>query len=158
VNILEIKKYPEDVLLHSCKKIDEITPKERELFYNMLYTMRHFEGVGLAAPQIGLPIRLIVAEAEGEIIKLANPEIIKTEGKAKMVEGCLSIPDVGVEVKRASRITVRGLNDVSEEVEIVVEGFPARVLQHEIDHINGKLIVDYMNFWKKRRFKNIKKK
>lgn len=149
MEILEIRKYPDTILRQKCEPVEAVTPKEKQLFENMLLTMRTFGGIGLAAPQIGEPCRLIVADVEGKIIKLANPEVIRVDGKEKMVEGCLSIPDVSVEVERPYSAIVKGLNEKGETVEIKANGLLARVLQHEIDHLNGKLIIDYLNLLQK---------
>ena len=117
--------------------------QEVELFENMVFTMRAFNGIGLAAPQIGIPRQLIVVDTGEGLIKLANPQIIQVKGSDKMVEGCLSIPGADVEVKRRYKITVKGLNEKEKAVEIKAKGLLARVLQHEIDHLKGKLIIDY---------------
>ena len=149
MKILEIKKYPDSILRQKCEPVEAVTSKEKRLFESMLLALRNFYGIGLAAPQIGESRRLIVADVEGKIIKLANPEIIKADGKDKMVEGCLSIPDVSVEVERPSSVIVKGLNEKGETVEIKANGLLARVLQHEIDHLNGKLIIDYLSLLQK---------
>lgn len=157
MEMMEVRKYPDDnVLRQSCECIDEVTKKERNLFNKMLYTMRYFKGIGLAAPQVGLSKRIIVVEIEDNVVKLANPKIISKKGKDKMVEGCLSLPDTNVDVKRAYDVTVAGLNEKGEKIEINAKGLLARVIQHEIDHLDGKLIVDYMNFLKKWKYKRTK--
>ena len=150
---LAIKKYPDKLLRKQCLPIEKITEKEIKLFGNMLFTMEHFSGIGLAAPQIGVLERLIVAEVEGRIIKLANPEILKTKGADNMKEGCLSVPDLGVDIERSYEATIKGLNEKGQTVGIKAKGLLARVLQHEIDHLYGKLIVDYLPFWEKFEFR-----
>jgi len=157
MEILDIKKFPNDILRQKCKAVDGITTTERDLFNKMLFTMRHFSGIGLAASQVGLPIRLFVVEVENDVIKLANPKVKKKEGKDRMMEGCLSLPDTEVEVERPYKITITGLNDIGEQTEINAKGLLARVLQHEIDHLNGQLIIDYMNFWQRRKYVRRKK-
>ncbi len=149
MKILEIKKYPDSILRQKCKPVEAVTSKEEQLFESMLLTLRKFSGVGLAAPQVGEPCRLIVADVEGKIIKLANPEVIKVDGKDKMAEGCLSIPDATVEIERPYSVIVKGLNEKGKAVEIKAEGLLARVLLHEIDHLNGKLIIDYLSLLQK---------
>ena len=141
--ILEIRKYPDSVLRKKCESVKEMTYRERALFQDMLFTMYNFKGIGLAAPQIGISRRLIVVDTGEGVIKLANPGIIRDKGSDKMAEGCLSIPDIRVEVKRPFEIEVRGLNEEGRAIEIKARGLMARVIQHEIDHLNGKLIVDY---------------
>ena len=119
----------------------------------MVFTMKYFSGIGLAAPQVGVLKKLIVAEVEGEVIKLANPEILNVKGTDNMKEGCLSIPNLGVNIERPFEVIVEGLNGRGQPVEIKAKGLLARVLQHEIDHLNGKLIVDYLSFWEKLKFR-----
>ncbi|MCK4904693.1 MAG: peptide deformylase [Clostridiales bacterium] len=143
IESLVIKKYPDKILRKNSIGVEEITDKETELFKKMLFTMKCFDGIGLAAPQIGISEKLIVAEVEEKTIKLANPEIIKVRGVDKMVEGCLSIPDFTVEIERSYEVIVKGLNEKGKNVQIEAEGLLARVLQHEIDHLHGKLIIDY---------------
>ena len=150
---LEIKKYPQKILRIICASMGRITEKEKTLFEQMLFTMRLFSGIGLAAPQVGISKKLIVAEVEGKIIKLANPEIIGIKGADNMKEGCLSMPGLGMDVERPYEAIVKGVNANGQIVEIEAKGLLARVLQHEIDHLCGKLIIDYLPFWKKMRFK-----
>ena len=149
MEILEIKKYPDVVLRKKCEAIEAVTAQEKRLFEEMLFTMHTFKGIGLAAPQIGLAKQLIVADIGKGVIKLGNPEIISSSGSDKMVEGCLSIPERTVEIKRPYQVIVRGLNEKGEGVEIEAKGLLARVLQHEIDHLRGRLIIDYLSPWKK---------
>ena len=150
---LNIKKYPDKVLRKNCSNVEEITDKEKELFEKMLFTMRYFCGIGLAAPQIGISKKLIVAEVENITIKLANPEIVDVRGSDNMTEGCLSVPDITVDIKRPTDIIVKGLNEKGQTVEIKTKGLLARVIQHEVDHLKGKLIVDYMNILKRLKSK-----
>jgi peptide deformylase len=123
------------------------------LFEQMLYTMRYYKGIGLAAPQIGISKQLIVADTGEGIIRLANPVIIEKSGSGEMEEGCLSIPDKKVNVTRPYKVVVSGLSYKGEKVEIKAEGLLARVLQHEIDHLTGKLIIDYLPFFERIKFK-----
>jgi len=143
---LEIRKYPDKVLRENSIDIEEITDKETELFEKMLFTMKRFIGIGLAAPQIGINKKLIVAEVEERTIKLANPEIVKFNGTDQMTEGCLSVPNFSAGIERSYEIIVKGLNEKGEAIYIETEGLLARVLQHEIDHLHGKLIIDYLPF------------
>ena len=147
--ILEIKKYPDSILREKCAPVGEITSIEVEFFNNMLLTMQTFCGIGLAAPQIGISKNLIVVEVDKRIIKLANPKIISAEGKDKMVEGCLSLPEISVEIERPFEVEVSGLNEKGKLIELKTRGLMARVIQHEIDHLNGKLIIDYANLLQK---------
>jgi len=148
-----IKKYPDKILRKQCQSIAKITEKEIELFRDMLFTMKHFAGIGLAAPQIGVLKKLIVAEVEGKVIKLANPSVLKVKGSDTMKEGCLSVPNLGVNIERPYEAIIKGLDEKGQIVEIKTEGLLARVLQHEIDHLYGRLIVDYLPFWEKLKFR-----
>lgn len=151
-NILKIVKYPDKILREPSQVVSRITEKEIKLFQDMLLTMRHFSGIGLAAPQVGINQRLIVVEVDGQILKLANPEVIKAQGKEQMEEGCLSAPGILVNIERPYEIIVRALNEENKIVEISAKGLLARAILHEIDHLNGKTIIDYMTLLKKLRF------
>jgi len=147
--ILEIKRYPDPVLRKKSSPVHEITPKEQKLFEDMLLTMNICGGIGLAAPQVGISKQIIAINLDNEIVKLANPKVLKTKGADKMTEGCLSVPDMNIEIKRPYEITVGGLNEKGQYVEIKAKGLLARAIQHEIDHLNGKLILDYSSLLKK---------
>lgn len=108
----------------------------------MAETMYQARGVGLAAPQVGVAKRIIVVDVGEGLWELINPEIIFREGEEVDLEGCLSIPGVTGEVMRASRVRVRGLNRNGQQQVITAEGFGARALQHEIDHLDGILFID----------------
>jgi len=150
---LEIKKHPDKILRKECESIKSVTEKERRIFNEMLFTMRHFCGIGLAAPQVGISRRLIVISVEDVTIKLANPEILDTSGSGMMSEGCLSVVDTVIDIKRPAVITVKGLNEEGEVTKLKTGGLLARVLQHEIDHLNGRLIIDYMSVLERLKFK-----
>jgi len=150
---LTITKYPDKILRKNCVRVVKVTDKEKSLFEKMLFTMRYSCGIGLAAPQIGISKRLIVAEVEGKVIRLANPEIIETKGEEKMEEGCLSVPNTIIKIERPYEASIKGLNEKGDKVEIRTEGLLARVLQHEIDHLDGRLIIDYMNILDELNFK-----
>jgi len=146
---LAIRQYPDSILRRKCSQIEKITPKEITVFELMLSTMYKFEGVGLAAPQIGITSSLLVVDIGDGAIKLANPVILKVRGSDRMEEGCLSIPSVTVDIERPYEIVAGGLNEEGRVVEIKAQGLLARVLQHEIDHLKGRLIVDYLNLLEK---------
>lgn len=139
-----IVKDPDPILRQKCKPVNEITPNIIKLLDNMADTMYDAEGVGLAAPQIGILKRVIVMDVGDEygLIELINPEIIEREGEQFGPEGCLSIPGFTGDVRRAMRVKVKGLNRNGEE--IVVEGTDllSRCIQHEVDHLNGVLYTD----------------
>ncbi len=142
---LEIKKYPSEVLRKSSKSLGMVTGEDRKLLEGMVKTMYDNQGVGLAAPQIGISKRAAVVDVGGGPIKFINPEIIKKEGSDIVEEGCLSIPGASVKVKRAKKIKVRYMDENGKTLTIVAEGLLARAIQHEIDHLNGRLIIDYLN-------------
>jgi peptide deformylase len=146
---LEIKKYPDSILRAKAQKVKGITGREARLFEEMLSTMRHFAGIGLAAPQIGIAESLIVADIGTGPVKLANPAVVQVKGSDKMKEGCLSLPNVGVVIDRPNMIIVSGLNEQGKVIEMEAQGLLARVLQHEIDHLKGMLIIDYMGLLEK---------
>jgi peptide deformylase len=143
MNPLVIREYPDSVLRRRCVPVYEITKKEEVLFEKMLFTMKHFCGIGLAAPQIGIAKKMIVAEVGSQIIKLANPQIVDIRGSDSMVEGCLSVPDITVDIKRPNELIIQGLDGKGKTVEMRMKGLLARVVQHEIDHLKGRLIIDY---------------
>ena len=141
--LLQIREIGDPVLRSKSKKIDKVTKKTNDLIDNMFDTMYEEDGVGLAAPQVGILKRIAVVDIrEGNKITLINPEIIEEEGKAIMEEGCLSIPGETGDVIRAEKIKVRTLNKEGKEIEFEAEGFEARAIQHEIDHLDGVLFVD----------------
>ena len=157
--IFEIKKYPESILRKKSVQIPEVTPNEVKLFEDMLLTMYTFNGIGLAAPQVGSSFQIIVADIGEGVVKLANPRIIKSKGEDRLAEGCLSLPDINVQIKRPYEILVEGLNDKGQRIEIKAKGLLARVIQHEIDHLRGRLIIDYLGLIDKMKlFKRRRKK
>lgn len=140
--ILEIKKYGDPVLRMESQPIRKITPEIKTLAGNMLETMYAAEGVGLAAPQVGIPCRLIVIDIGDGPVTIINPEVTKAQGEASDREGCLSIPGVTGIVTRAATVTVSGMDIGGSEVVLEAGGLLARALQHEIDHLDGILFVD----------------
>jgi peptide deformylase len=116
----------------------------------MFDTMHAAKGIGLAAPQVGRSERLAVVDVENNPIVIINPEVIHAEGKAKAEEGCLSIPDVYGDVERPASVRVRALDIEGHEFEVDATELLARCLQHEIDHLHGKLFIDYLSVLKRR--------
>ncbi len=140
---LNIVKVGDDVLRKRCRPVDEITPKILRLLDDMAQTMREANGVGLAAPQVGILRRIAVVEVEeGQLYELINPKIIAYAGEQVGTEGCLSVPNKWGTVKRPMHVTVRATNRYGEEVEITASEFLARAFCHEIDHLDGKLYTD----------------
>lgn len=145
--VLKILKYPEPTLKKVSLPVKSFTGDTVRLIQDMVETMYAAPGVGLAAPQVGMLQRIIVLDVDYEnpgknLIKLVNPEIRHTEGELIWEEGCLSIVEFTAEVKRAARVEVVGLNEKEEEVKVKGEGLLAVALQHEIDHLDGKLFID----------------
>jgi len=147
--ILDIVKYPNPLLRKRCSDVKVVDAEIRRLLDDMAMTMYAANGIGLAAPQIGLDIRLIVIDMDSKLLKLVNPKIIESEGCSVMEEGCLSVEDVYVKVKRKARLTVSALNDSGKPELIKAERLLAHVFGQEIDHLNGKLIIDYLPFYKR---------
>ncbi len=140
---LKIVKVGDDVLRKKCRPVEEITPKTLRLLDDMAETMRAAQGVGLAAPQVGILRRIVVIEVEeGNLIELINPKIIAYAGEQEGSEGCLSVPNKWGTVKRPMHVTVRALNRHGEEFEITGSEFLARAFCHELDHLDGKLYTD----------------
>lgn len=127
-----------------------MTDELRRLADDMFETMHAAKGIGLAAPQVGRPERLAVIDIENSPIVIVNPEIILSDGSVKGEEGCLSIPEVFGDVDRAVRVTVRALDRDGKPFELEATDLLARCLQHEIDHLHGKLFLDYLSFLKRR--------
>lgn len=119
-----------------------VTEEVVRLMDTMVEVMRAAPGVGLAAPQVGRSVRVIVVEYDGQLYQLADPEITHREGREVAEEGCLSLPGVYCEVPRATRVVVRGRNRRNRTVTVRAEGFLARIFQHEVDHLDGILITD----------------
>ncbi|EGG35486.1 peptide deformylase [Paenibacillus sp. cl141a] len=139
-----IVKEPDEVLHKKAKEVTKITPNVQKLLDDMADTMYDAEGVGLAAPQVGILKRLIVIDAGDEhgLIKMINPEIVESEGEQFGPEGCLSIPGWNGDVRRAEKVTVKGLDREGNELVITGTGLLARAFQHEIDHLNGVLFTE----------------
>jgi peptide deformylase len=143
--LLKVRTLGDPVLRSKAKKVEEVNEKTNQLIDNMFETMYEEDGVGLAAPQVGMLKRIAVVDIrEDNPIVLINPEIIEEEGKAIMEEGCLSIPNRTGEVIRSRKIKLRSLNREGEEIEFEAEGFEARAIQHEMDHLDGVLFIDKM--------------
>lgn len=140
--VYNIVKIGNPVLREKAKPVSSITPNIIKLLDNMKDTMYEANGVGLAAPQIGVSKRVVVIDVGEGLLELLNPEIIAMNGEEIDTEGCLSIPGVQGEVKRAAEVTVKALNREGKEFEIKGTGLLARALQHEIDHLEGILFVD----------------
>ncbi len=144
----DIKTYPEPVLSRRAREVQEITPEIKELAREMAEIMYQNEGIGLAAPQIGISLRLITVDVSGpgsrsSLMTLINPEILAREGEVESEEGCLSVSGFRGKVARAAAVTVKALDLEGNEVTLEADGLLAICLQHEIDHLNGTVILDH---------------
>ena len=161
--ILPILKYGSPELRTVSKLIDAFDAELEKISRNMIETMYSSPGIGLAANQIGINIRLVtidlsVGEDPKQLIVLCNPEILFTEGEQKCDEGCLSIPDFSETVSRPLTMIVRGRNADGEEIKLEAEALLARCLSHEIDHLNGVLFIDHLSPLKRTLIRNRIKK
>ncbi len=160
---LEILKYPHPILKKRSEVVTQINEEVKKLIRDMRETMYQAGGVGLAACQVGVPQRVIVLDVspldpQHSFFALINPEIISEEGEIDHEEGCLSVPDCLEKVKRREKVCVRGLSAEGRDIEIKGEGILAIALQHEIDHINGVLILDKISRLKREIYRNKLKK
>jgi peptide deformylase len=148
--LLEIKKFPDKILRNISKPVEKVDKDILKLIDDMFETMYAAPGIGLAAPQVGILKRVVVIDITGgenkeEQIAFINPEIIEMWGEEEGEEGCLSIPGEFEIVKRASNIKIKYLDKDGKTVELETEGLLARAIQHEIDHLDGKLFIDKLS-------------
>jgi peptide deformylase len=163
MSILEIIQFPHPVLRNRAAEVEKIDDRIRELAANMVKTMYHAEGIGLAAPQVGVGERLIVVdlscgERAGELVTIINPVLTKKEGEIALEEGCLSVPDLREKVTRADLIVVQGFDLEGKAVEIEGRELFAVAIQHEIDHLEGVLFFDHISRLKRSRYMAKRKK
>ena len=154
--LLPILHFPDPRLREPTTLVDEVNDEIRQLIDDMLETMYEAPGIGLAAPQVNVHKRLIVidiSEDKSSPMCLVNPQIISAEGHEQMEEGCLSVPGVYEVVERAERVRVKALDRDGVEQDFEADGLLAVCIQHEIDHLDGKLFVDYLSSLKKRRIR-----
>ena len=156
MSVLPIRLYPDPVLRDECVAIEEFDRDLKRLADDMVETMYAAPGVGLAAPQVGVSKRLAVVdvsvgEEEGALLVMVNPEIIDDHGNDTDLEGCLSIPGLTEKVKRPETVRVRAQDLTGDPFEFDAEGFTARAVCHEIDHLNGVLFVDHLRGLRKER-------
>jgi len=146
VAVREICRLPGDLVLRQkAKRVPTIDGSIQSLIDDMVATMQQQGGVGLAAPQIGVSLRVVVIQLpDEELITLVNPEIVKRSGEREVVEGCLSVPGYAADIKRSVSVTVKGWDRHGEPVRIKATGLKAQALEHELDHLNGVLYVDHI--------------
>jgi len=152
--VLEIKKYPDPILRKKSEEVKEVTEPVKKLGQEMIQTMMEKDGLGLAAPQVGKLKRIIVVQTANGPGVFINPELIKKSRETEIKEeGCLSFPKLFLKIKRARETEIEALNSQGEKIKVKTEGLPARVFQHEIDHLDGILFIDRLSFWQKLKFK-----
>jgi peptide deformylase len=161
--ILEILKYPEPGLSRVALPVKNVTGETMRLIGDMLETMYAAPGIGLAATQVGVSQRLVVLDVNHEnprkqVYKLVNPVISRAEGEVIWEEGCLSVVDFTAEVRRAARVEITAFDEHEKELKIEAEGLLAVALQHEIDHLDGKLFIDRISRLKKDLYTRRRKK
>jgi len=141
--IREICCLPKDVLRQKAKKVPRVDASIKRLIVDMMETMQQAEGVGLAAPQVGISLRIAVLQMpDEEPFAIINPKLVKRAGERLVMEGCLSVPGYQGEIKRSVSITVKGLDELGKEIRVKATGLMAQALEHEIDHLNGVLYID----------------
>lgn len=146
MSILDIRVLGDPVLRKPTKPVAAVNDELRRLIADMFETMYAAEGIGLAAPQVGRTERITVVDVEGKKYALVNPEILeKTGPDDKAEEGCLSIPDIYGDVERPGEVTVRALDENGNQYELTANELLGRCIQHEVDHLDGKLFIDYLS-------------
>jgi len=154
--ILDILHFPDARLRNTAKPVEQVDDSVRKLIDDMFETMYEAPGIGLAAVQVNQPHRVIVvdiSEERNQPLALINPEILEKHGEEEMDEGCLSVPNIYETVQRAERVRVRALDRDGKSFEMNVDGLLAVCIQHEIDHLDGKLFVDYLSSLKRQRIR-----
>ncbi len=153
MSMREVRYLGDPVLREICREVDAVDGEVRALVDDLLETMYAEDGIGLAAPQVGVPMRVFVYDVRDDEIEpgvLVNPRIVEATGQQKEVEGCLSIPGLDEVVERSGRVVVEGLGRDGEPVRIEAEGLLSRCLQHECDHLDGVLFIDRVSPLKRR--------
>ena len=154
MSIRKIELYGSPVLREKCAKVEEITPDIQALMDDMAETMRHAKGAGLAAPQVGVPVRVMVIDlgahdGKENLVFFINPEFVSKEGEMVGEEGCLSIPLIYEKLKRPAKVRIRALDRKGESFEIEGEEFLSKAISHEMDHLDGVLFIDHLSMLKR---------
>lgn len=143
--VIPIRELPDPILRQKAKRVRNIDGSIRKLIADMVETMHAAPGVGLAAPQVGVPLRVIVISMpEDEDIAIIDPQIMRRTGERLVNEGCLSIPGYVGEIKRAESVRIKGRDQNGKEIRIKADELLAQALEHEIDHLNGVLYIDHL--------------
>jgi len=154
--VLKVLHFPDDRLRTVAKPVTEVTPQIKQLVNDMIETMYDEEGIGLAATQVDVHLRVVVidlSEHRDDPLVLINPEIIERDGNTSYEEGCLSVPQNYASVDRAATVKVKALDRNGESFELAADGLLAICLQHELDHLVGKLFIDYLSPLKRDRIR-----
>jgi len=157
-----IRIYPDPVLVKRAGSVQNIDGQVKEIVDRMVEAMYANHGIGLAAPQIGIPLQIFVAGPENGWRGFINPEVLEGEGESILEEGCLSLPNLLVPVKRKETVFIRAWDLDGKEMNLEISGLPSRVVQHEIDHLNGILILIHISrlkrkLWTKKMMKDQKR-
>lgn len=159
---MEVLIFPNPVLRKKCEPVEKVDEEIRQIAKDMTETMYAAKGVGLAAPQVGIPKQIFVVDIDDELITVINPQITLSGENEKMGEGCLCFPELTVDIERKKYARVTGLNIDGKPIEMEAEGFLARAFQHETDHLNGVLIIDHLSKVKRdlalKQFKKLQRK
>lgn len=154
--LLDILHFPDPRLRNQAQPVEQVDDSVRQLVDDMFETMYQAPGIGLAATQVNDPRRVVVvdiSEDQNEPLCLINPEILAKQGVEEMDEGCLSVPGIYEKVSRANQVTVRALDRDGNSIEFEAEGLIAVCIQHELDHLDGKLFIDYLSNLKRQRIR-----
>jgi len=146
---LKIHFYGSSVLRQKSEEVSIVDDTVRDILTNMLSVMYENQGIGLASNQVGILQKLVVVDLGKGPLKLVNPRVVEKSGSIALEEGCLSLPGLHVTVRRANNVLVEALNERGYPLKVKAEGLLAVCLQHEIDHLNGILLIDYLPFWKR---------
>ena len=143
--VRQVRQQPDAILGRKAKKVPTIDGSIQQLINDMVETIQKENGVGLAAPQVGISLRVVVLQMpEEEPVAIINPKIVKRSGEREVMEGCLSIPGYQGEIRRSISVTVKGLDRQGKAIRIKATGLMAQALEHEIDHLNGILYIDHI--------------
>jgi len=157
MTVHKVLKFGEPILKKKSKPVQELTADVKKLVADLLETLYASKGVGLAAPQVGVLQRIcvidFVPEGKKEPIVLINPKIVGKKGKVILEEGCLSFPGIFANVKRFDKVRIEAVNEKGLPIVVEGGGYMSRAIQHEIDHLDGKLFIDYLSFFKRRNIK-----
>ncbi|HAS8253927.1 TPA: peptide deformylase [Vibrio vulnificus] len=157
MSVLQVLTFPDDRLRTVAKPVEKVTPEIQKIVDDMIETMYDEEGIGLAATQVDIHQRIVVidiSESRNEPMVLINPEILEKRGEDGIEEGCLSVPDARALVPRAAEVTVKALDRDGHEFTLEADDLLAICIQHELDHLQGKLFVDYLSPLKRKRIQD----